>query len=254
MKSDFDDIECVVFDLDGTIHFGKQLALGANEVILACRKRFKYVFFGTNNSALARKDLQDRLNGFGIETNIDEIINVSYLIAQFLAKKGYKNIHCLGASGLKREIEMQGIDIDSKEPQAIVIGYDREFSLNGLEKAINLYKKGCKIIAANKERTFPRDDGILAPGCGAMVSAFECCVNCESDAIIGKPNTMMLEFIAKKFGLKNTQILVIGDTIESDIKMAESFGSKSILISKDKPKNYTGLYVEKLKDLLEVMR
>ena len=253
MKGEFKDIKCVVFDLDGTIHFGKQLALGAREIISACKERFECVLFGTNNSALTRKDLQARLKGFDIEASVDEIINVSYLIAQFLAHKKIKNVHCLGASGLKSEIEALGIDINSQKPEAIVIGYDRNFHLAGLEKAINLYKKGCKVIAANKERVFPRDDGILAPGCGAVVSAFECCVNHKVDEIIGKPNTIMLEFIAKKFGLKNSQILVIGDTLESDIKMAENFGSVGILVGENKPESYKGLYIKALKDLLEMI-
>lgn len=254
MGFDFTNTRCVVFDLDGTVYFGKQLALQAEDVILKCRKRFEYVFFATNNSALSRKDLCERLKNFGIDCEIDEIINSSYLIAQYLLQNKLNEVYCLGTERLKEELNAHQINTDSKSPNAIVIGYDKDFNLDKLERAINVYNKDCKIIVANKEKTYPRDNGILAPGAGAIVSAFECCVNRQSDVILGKPNTLMLDFIAQKLKLKHSELLVIGDSIENDIQMAEKFGCGSILVGQNKADDYFGFYIEELKDLLGAMK
>lgn len=254
MSVDLKQIRCVVFDLDGTVYFGKELALKANEVILECRKRFEYIFFATNNSAMSRWDLHQRLQNFGIACEIDELINSSYLIAQFLLQQKLDEVYCFGTDKLKEELQMHGIDADSKSPSAIVIGYDKDFNLDKLEKAINRYKSSCQIIVANKERTYPRDNGILAPGAGAIVSAFECCVNRQADVILGKPNTLMLEFIVKKLKLDNSNLLVIGDSVENDINMSKKFGCQSILVSANKPSGYFGFHIKELKDLLGVIQ
>ena len=42
----------------------------------------------------------------------------------------------------------------------------------------------------------------------------------------------MIEFAEKKYNLKKEEILVIGDSVESDIQMANNYGCKSLLILK----------------------
>ena len=63
-----------------------------------------------------------------------------------------------------------------------------------------------------------------------MVSSIEYCIGRESDVVIGKPNTLMLDHFSKASSIRNSEILVVGDTYESDIVMAERYGSQAILI------------------------
>ena len=50
--------------------------------------------------------------------------------------------------------------------------------------------------------------------------------------IIGKPNTLMIDLLCEKEKLSPDRFLMIGDTFESDIRMADRAGCKSILINK----------------------
>ena len=43
----------------------------------------------------------------------------------------------------------------------------------------------------------------------------------------------MMDYVARRYRLKPDEMIVIGDGINSDIAMANAYGSKSILIGKD---------------------
>lgn len=249
------NIKAVVFDLDGTIYFGsKNLAPKANEVVNLVRKKYHNIFFATNNSAVTLDVLQQRLLQLGIDVAKDEIISAGFLIKNYIVNHNLKNIYCLTTDDLANELKKSGVVTDSIQPQAIVIGYDKNFCMDKLEKAINVYIKDCKIIVANMDRTYPRENGIIAPGAGPIVSAFKYAVNNrDKDIIIGKPSTEMLAYIAKKADLKPENILMIGDSIESDMRMASSFGAKCIYIRNNNPSVNDCLSVNELKELLEIM-
>ena len=249
------DISAVVFDLDGTIYFGgKTLAQDAREVVNLTRKKYKNIFFATNNSAVTLETLYNRLIKLGIDLSQDEIISSGLLIEDYIISNNLKSVYCLTTDALAEEINKHGIEIKSKKPQAIIIGYDKDFCMDKLEGAINVYTKDCKVIIANMDRTYPRENGIIAPGAGPIVAAFKYCINNETqDIIIGKPATQMLAYIAKKLSLKSENILMIGDSIESDMKMAKNFGAKCIYIRNNAPVDDRYLCVNELKELLEII-
>ena len=249
------DIKAVVFDLDGTIYFGgRKLAPMANEVVNLARKEYNNIFFATNNSAISLNALLQRLIKLGIDVSIEEIISSGFLIKCYLKKQNFKNVYCLTTDELAEDIKTCGIITNSIQPEAIIIGYDKNFCMDKLEKALNVYNKDCKIIVANMDRTYPRENGIIAPGAGPIVSAFKYCINSiDEDIIIGKPATQMLLYVAEKLNLKPENILMVGDSIESDMKMAEDFGAKCIYIRNGNPICKKYLCINELKELLEIL-
>lgn len=251
----FDNIKCIVFDLDGTIYFGNQLADKALEVIELARSKCQKTFFVTNNSAKTRIQIHEKLIKLGINVELDEVINSGYAITRYLKNKSYTDIYCLGTDDLAFEISANGINALSETPQALVIGYDMDFNLSKLEKAINIFEPSCEIIVANTERTYPKDNGIKTPGTGAIVAAFTHTVNRPVDTIVGKPDTTMMEVITADLGLNADEILIVGDSLESDVEMAKSFGCKAILITDFEHCNDGNLKtIKKLECLLELMK
>lgn len=248
--NNYNKIKCVIFDLDGTIYFGKELADKANEVIQTARQLFKNVFFITNNSNQSRKQVHQRLQDHQVDAKLKEVINTSYALAKYLRDNGYKEVFCLGTEALADEISSCGIIVDSKSPQAVVIGYDKDFNLMKLEKAINVFHKDCKIIVASKERTYPRTPELISPGAGPVVAAFEHSIDKISDIVIGKPNSFMLELVTKDLNIKPEEILVIGDSYEIDIQLAKNFGANGILITNEEKTYKDCLTVKELKDVL----
>jgi ribonucleotide monophosphatase NagD (HAD superfamily) len=109
----------------------------------------------------------------------------------------------------------------------------------------------CKFIICNRDRTYPVEDNLLMPGCGPIVAALEYATERTADVIIGKPNTYMLELLCRDWKLGNQEILVVGDTYESDIAMANNFGSRSVLIDPSGKKIDGTVTITKILDLIK---
>ena len=244
--------KCIVFDLDGTIYFGSKPAFMAQEIIAKARQHAQHVFFVTNNSAKTRQQLFEKLTFMNIDVKLDEIINSGYAVAKYLSDNNYKNVYSISAPSMKQEISSFGIDPVSKNPEAVVVGYTPDFRLGDLTELLNIEKKqGYKLIIANRERSYPGNDGLIMPGAGPVVSAVENALNKNTDFVIGKPNPLMLETMTKGLDIKPEEICVIGDSFESDVKMARDYGADSFLIA---PAPVEGCRcVEKLADLAELL-
>ncbi|HNX91849.1 MAG TPA: HAD hydrolase-like protein, partial [Candidatus Omnitrophota bacterium] len=100
-----------------------------------------------------------------------------------------------------------------------------------LSAALNILIKGGKFIACNEDARFPVGDGMYRPGCGAMVGAIAAASGKKPDFVVGKPNTYILSRISGDFCVRNDEIMVVGDSYESDIAMALSCDCHAVLLS-----------------------
>lgn len=247
-------INAIVFDLDGTIYYGNDIIQGAKQTINKLKSLNKRIFYLTNNSTKSRKQIYIKLINMGIECDIEDIYTSGYVASVYAKNEGIKNIFILGSTNLKDEFISKGIEVveDENLAENLLIGYDTELDYEGLTKALNVALKGNTIIACNKERHFPGENARRMPGCGAMVSAIEHCTNRKVNYLIGKPNTLMLDVLSTSNNLKKDEILMVGDTYESDIIMADKFGCKSILIDENS-KNNDCLTINKIEDLINLI-
>lgn len=232
MEDFFCDVKCVAFDLDGTIYAGNQIINGALELISEVKKKQWKIFYITNNSSLSRAQVYLKLKKFGLELEENDVINSAFAMSQYLVENQYHDIYCIGSAAFLEQIAEYGINVKSKDPAAIVVGYDPEYNLKKLEDVINIYKSHCKIIAANLERTYLNSNDILSPGVGVIVKSLEFALNREIDYFIGKPNRLMLDMLVAGYNYMPHEILVVGDTFDIDILMADSYGAKSIFINR----------------------
>ena len=230
----FENVKIVMFDLDGTIYYGGDIILGANEAIKHCRDCGKSVFFLTNNSTKTRQQIFEKLQGMGINCTYDEVLTSGYVAALYAQRENLQKIYVCGSNNLKSELEAHGLEIvdetDAADAHNLLIGYDPDFNYEKMTKAIRVGLKADKIIACNKDRVFLGQGALNFPGCGGMVAPIEWCCGRMSDYVIGKPNTLMLDIMCEKLKLSATQVLVVGDTYESDILMANKKGCPSVLI------------------------
>ena len=237
-----------MFDLDGTVYYGSKIIAGANNTIAFFRDKGIQVFFTTNNSTKSRRRVYEKLIKLGVDCKLEEVITSGYLATVFAKKEGMKDIHIFGSVDLVLEFEAQGIKVNQEETaENLLIGYDPNMTYEDLTRAVQVALHANKIIACNRERVFPGENGRLMPGCGAMTAPIEWCANRSCDLIIGKPNTMLADYLCEEFKLNQKSILVVGDTYESDILMAKKAGCQHILIGNDI--KYQGVCVKSIADI-----
>lgn len=248
----FNSITTIIFDLDGTLYCGDKPVKNAAYTINQLRKIGIQVLFLTNNSVKTREEIKDKLQSMNIPCSVDEIFTSGYMAVLYAQNKKLTDIYICGSDGLKEEFKNAGFtNINSKDAKNLVIGYDPNFSYKELTTAFSIALHAKHIIACNKERFFPGENNKLFPGCAAMVAPIEFCSNRTADVVVGKPSPQMLKLVCHKFNLQPNQLLMVGDTYESDILMAQNFGCYSAYFNTnpDKIKYPSDIYINELSQL-----
>lgn len=224
------NISTLVFDLDGTIYNGNSAIEGAKDAITKLKDLNYRIFYFTNNSAKSRQQIVNKLNGLGFLAKPQNTYCASYAILKYLFKKKLKTIYLIGSNDLREELLTRGIKIkNSSHVSAVVVGLDFAFGYNKITVALDAINKGAKLIVANSDSSYTIENNKRLPGCGAMVGAIVGATSHAPDFTIGKPNTYMLELLCKEHKLSPAEICIVGDSPESDIKMADNLKCQSIL-------------------------
>jgi ribonucleotide monophosphatase NagD (HAD superfamily) len=114
----------------------------------------------------------------------------------------------------------------------VIASYDRTFDYRKLQiafDAIAVHKRA-RLITTNPDRYCPFPNGRGEPDAGAIIGAIEGCtgVRCEQNA--GKPDPFMLEAALARLDLPATACVMIGDRLQTDIRMAIDAGMASALV------------------------
>lgn len=223
-----------IFDLDGTVYLGDKIIKGASEVLQKLEDRGDKVVYLTNKSIETVDSYVQKLRRLGIQADKENIVNSNLLVAKYLKsklKKGEK-VMIIGEEPLYEEVASYDIEISSnpKEVKYVVIGWDRKFSYEKLNHAFQAWLNGAQIVATNPDRTCPVKDGQI-PDCGAMIGALEGATGEEISTILGKPSMLAAEFIVKDIlKLPPERCFMVGDRLETDIKMGIDYGLHSVLV------------------------
>ncbi|MFP4467301.1 MAG: HAD-IIA family hydrolase, partial [Candidatus Goldiibacteriota bacterium] len=215
------EIKAVALDLDGTVYTGSTPVEGAVETVKKILEKGIKIFYFTNNSVKTRKEICDKLLKMGLPAEEEMVYNSAYASGRYLKEKEYKSVYCCGSKGLEAEILKSGVDCVTEMPEAVIVGLDETFDYNKMSFALNLLRnEKCLLAACNRDRSYPVEDGRILPGCGPIIAALENACGRSADVVVGKPETYMLEILCGDHRLKAKDILVVGDTYESDIVMA----------------------------------
>lgn len=251
------EIKLIAFDLDGTIYNGNQIIEGASDAITFFRNSGKHIRFFTNNSASSRRQIYSKLLNLNIELIENEVYCCTYAAAIYLKHERMFNLHVVGSETLKSELTREGFNINTQSSgiDAMLVGIDPDFNYNKLNAAFEIIQnnKDCKIIVSNTDNSFPSENGLRKPGCGAIVASLLSTFERNYDFMLGKPSTYILDIISKETAIDPEGILVVGDSYHSDIQMAKSGGAKSVFICGKTDRKFTDtIAIEKIKDIKEI--
>jgi HAD superfamily hydrolase (TIGR01450 family) len=229
------NISALAFDLDGTLYNGKNAIKGARKTIAVLLGLNYKIFYFTNNSAKTRQQIVDKLNNLGFPAELKNTYCAAYAILRYLLKQKIMSIYLIGSEALRNELIMHDIKVkNSSRVPAVVVGLDQLFDYKKIAIALEAINSGARLIVANTDSSYPIENNKRLPGCGAMVGAIIGASSHSFDFNVGKPNTYMLELLCREHGLLPKNICIVGDSLESDIKMADDLRCQSILYD---PKN-----------------
>lgn len=224
-----DHIDNFVFDLDGTLYVGSQPVEGASQAITGLRQQGKQVFFVSNNSSKNKQDYVSRLEKMGIPAQQEDIVLSTDAVVSWLNRRRVEKIHVLGTNSLKKTLLDEGFNIDSADPEFVVIGYDTELSYKKLITACKYINEGTDILATHMDMFCPSEIGPI-PDIGATLEMIRLTTGKVPFKVFGKPGRDMIKPLVERFDLDLTRTVVIGDRLHTDIAMAHETGCLSLLV------------------------
>jgi HAD superfamily hydrolase (TIGR01450 family) len=99
---------------------------------------------------------------------------------------------------------------------------NENITLSEISQVINLLNDYTQIIAANPDKLIPKQNG-FALECGVIIDIIKN-ITGKNVKIVGKPDSFAYEFVLKKFKLNKEEVLMVGDTYETDILGAVNAG------------------------------
>src|ERR1700709_2449210 len=120
----------LLIDMDGVIYSGETLIEGADKFIANLLKNDIPFAFMTNNSQRTRLEAVRKLKRLGIEVTEDHVYTSAMSTGTFLATQGPGGTaYVLGEGGLLTSLHDNGITLVDSDPEFVVLGEGREFTL-----------------------------------------------------------------------------------------------------------------------------
>jgi HAD superfamily hydrolase (TIGR01450 family) len=226
-----------LFDMDGTIYIDDRVINGAVEFLNLIKKNGCERFFFTNNSSKTREEYYHKLKGFGINTSTDEIITSNRITAAYL-KKHYPNARILymGNYEAASEIKDFGLNIIppykrflDKKIDVAVLAYDTGINYEKISVFSYFLKQNIPYIATHPDINYPSNIGLI-PDVGAFIAMFERSTGRTPDQILGKPSTVILDYVFQENNINRKDAVFFGDRLYTDIKMANDSNVSSVLV------------------------
>lgn len=232
----------LLIDMDGVIYGGDKLIPGADTFISNLIKQDIPFTFMTNNSQRTSLEVVRKLKRLGIVVSEKHIYTSAMATASFIASQAPKGtVYVLGEGGLLSSLHDNGLVMVETEPDFVVLGEGRNFTLEMVQRAVDMILEGAKLIATNRDPS-PKQKGWNNLGIAATAAMIEEATGRKA-FVTGKPSPVMMRSARKYIGLETAHTTVIGDTMETDIKGGVQMGYKTILTlsgisRKDELNNY----------------
>ncbi|MGH8937530.1 MAG: HAD-IIA family hydrolase [Acidimicrobiia bacterium] len=221
-----------IFDLDGTLYRGERAVPGATEALAALRQRGLGTVFVSNNPLEPGEAYAAKLTGLGIPTRADEVVTSAGVLAAHLGQHfPGATLFLIGEAPLGELMERAGFRLTDRpeEVDVVVAALDRAFDYDKWNIAFQAIRRGARFVATNADRTLPIEGGEV-PDCAGIIAALESSTGRRVELVAGKPSKLIAEAALRRLGLPPSEVLVVGDRLETDILMGLQAGTGTALV------------------------
>jgi len=238
--------KAIFLDSYGVIKNYKGLIEGVQNTIDFIRNRGIALRILTNDASRSQHQQAESFYKLGIRTiETHEIITSGMMARQFLQNKiNSGKIAYLGTensaeyilqSGLEH-IAIRDIQLDNIEDVSAFVFLDDEgFDWNtDINKTVNLLRrKNIPVIVANSDKLYPVSKNDVSVATGSLAKLVESMLN-KKFIHFGKPDSQMFMYAFDQLNQKSfyskDEILMVGDTLSTDILGGNKFGVKTVLV------------------------
>ena len=250
------EYECFFIDLWGVIHNGVNLFENVLDTLKFLKNEKKSIFFLTNaprRSSVIKKQLFK----FGLSNKLyDDVVSSGEITWQKL--KGKKKLRCY-LIGPPRDFHLiEGLDVDVvKNPKLVDLiintgPWGDKDSLENYKPILEeLVNYNPLMICSNPDKTVIRGNRFMI--CAGLLAEYYQKIGGKVE-YYGKPYSEIYDYTYSIMKKRNEKILVIGDSLDNDIKGANLQNLDSLLITSGihrEVNNHNGIDKEELNDLIK---
>lgn len=218
-----------ICDMDGVIYHGNKVLPGVAEFIQWLHDEGKEYLFLTNNSGYTPRELHQKLARLGLDVPEEHFYTSALATAAFLKEQAPGcSVFAIGEAGLLNALYDAGITMNEVNPDYVVVGEGRTYSLDTLTKATNLVLNGAKLIGANSDVSGPIEHGI-APACRALIAPIEMATGTKA-YFCGKPNPLMMRTGLRLLNCHSGEAVMVGDRMDTDVISGMESGMSTVLV------------------------
>ena len=226
---DFNSKKGFICDMDGVIYHGNIILPGVTDFINWLNEENKEYLFLTNNSGNTPRELRQKLGRMGLDVSEQHFYTSALATAAFLREQSPGcSVYAIGEAGLLNALYEAGCTMNDVNPDYVVVGEGRTYSLDTLTKATNLVLGGAKLIGANSDVSGPIEIGI-APACRALVAPIEMATGVQA-YFCGKPNPLMMRTGLRLLNCHSADAVMIGDRMDTDVISGLETGMSTVLV------------------------
>lgn len=245
-KSIIDNYDIIFFDAFGVIKNYKGLVPGIEGTFEYLEAHNKEYYIVTNDASRSPQQLAESYHNKGLYAiTHDRIISSGMLAKEYLDLKVPKGtVAYLGTPDSAHYIESSGLhtlpvsmidETNIDDVSALVFLDDEGFDWFGdLNKCINLLRKrNIPAIVANTDTAYPLNLHDVSIAIGGLADMIENIVG-KRFIRFGKPDSQMFMFaydlIREQRAIEKKNIVMVGDTLQTDIMGGNKFGLDTILV------------------------
>lgn len=245
-KSIVDRYKVIFFDSFGVIKNYWGLVPGMRDTFDYLEANQKEYYIVTNDASRSPQQLAASFVKLGLEMiTADKIISSGMLAKEYLdLKVDGGSVAFLGTDDSAHYIENAGLhtipvrditDENINQVNGLVFMDDEGFNwFRDLNKSVNLLRKrNIPAIVANTDFAYPLNMHDVAIAVGALANMIEHVVG-KKFIRFGKPDSQMFMFaydlVREKMEISKRDILMVGDTLHTDILGGNKFGLDTVLV------------------------
>lgn len=138
-----------IFDLDGTVYRGDNIITDADKTINYLKEIGKKVLFISNKTTGTVKDYYHFLKSFGINIEVDEILNSTIVLKNYLLNNFPQNrFYAIGEQSFINELISYGLNYseNTDEIEILIVTLDRTLNYEKLEVAAKALENGARFL------------------------------------------------------------------------------------------------------------
>jgi NagD protein len=221
----------MVLDMDGTLYKGERLFAQTLPFLEGLRSLEIGYTFLTNNTSRSKADYVEKLLKLGIEAHESEIYTPAESTIAHLRNNlpRAKSLAILGTPSLEQEFAAAGFCADWETPDAVVVGFDTALTYERLCRTAHWISTGLPWLATHPDFVCPTDDPTVLVDCGSICACLTAATG-RQPIVFGKPNPSILLELRDRLHFASDQMIMVGDRIYTDMKMAQDAGIPAALV------------------------